>query len=106
ARAWFTRALTEPRSSDRDVELVSALATLALIAAQPAERDRLLVREHDTLAALVGPDHILTLDSAFKVAMFTAHPGAAARQLRDVCQRMQTFHAREIGEQVSLCAYD
>ncbi len=105
ARAWFTRALDEPRTRDGDVELVSAVGNLALIAERRDERDRLLVREHDTLAALVGPDHVLTLDSEFKAAMFTEHAGAAARRLRDMCQRVQRFHAREINGRLSECAY-
>ena len=106
ARAWFGKAIDEPRTRDGDVELVSALGNLALVVDDPAARDRLLAREHDTLAQLVGDNHILTLDSAFKAAMFTTQPDIAAQRLRDMCQRVQRFHAAEAAALISRCAYE
>src|SRR5262249_22210790 len=83
ARAWFTRALDEPRARDGDVELVSAVGNLALITDQPDARDRLLAREHDTLESLLGPDHIMTLEADYKRSGFQANPRAAASQTRE-----------------------
>jgi len=105
ARTWFERAIDEPRTRDGDVELVSALGNLALGTEQPAERDRLLAREHDTLAALLGPDHIMTLGSDYKRSGFEANPEAAAARTRALCRRATEFHAREAAGLVGQCAY-
>ena len=106
ARAWFGKAIDEPRTRDGDVELVSAVGNLALIAEAPAERDRLFGRERDTLVSLLGPNHIRTLEARYKSSVFVANRDEAASQIRDLCQRVQTFHAKEAADLVSRCAYE
>jgi tetratricopeptide (TPR) repeat protein len=106
ARAWFARAIDEPRARQGEVELVAAVGNLALIAEQPAERDRLFATSRDTLNALLGPNHVLTLEAAYKGAIFAANPAVAAGQIRDVCRRFQTFHAAEAPGKVSMCSYE
>jgi eukaryotic-like serine/threonine-protein kinase len=105
ARAWFTKAIDEPRTREGDLELVSAISNLALLA-EPAERAPLLQRERDVLTALLGPNHVRTLEARWKAAAFTARPDAAAAQLRDVCQRASAYHAQASASLVSRCAYD
>jgi hypothetical protein len=106
ARAWFTKAVDEPRTREGDIELTSAVGNLALTADQPAERDRLFARERDTLVSLLGPNHIKTLEARYKSAVFAGQPDVAAAQIRDICQRVQTFHAKEAADMVSRCAYE
>jgi len=106
ARAWFARAIDEPRTRAGDVELVSAVGNLALNADQPAERDRLFMRERDTLVSLLGPNHIRTLEAMYKSSVFATRPDVAASQIRDVCHRAQTFHAKEAADMVGRCAYE
>ncbi|HEX7837932.1 MAG TPA: hypothetical protein VF469_10745, partial [Kofleriaceae bacterium] len=99
------KAIDEPRTGEGDVELVSALGNLALVEGDPATRDRLLVREHDTLAQLLGKDHVLTLQSAFKGAVFAARPDVAASRLRDACRRLEQLHA-EAAALITECSYE
>jgi len=106
ARAWFAKAIDEPRTRDGDVELVSAFGNLALIAEQPAERDRLFIRERDTLVSLLGPNHIRTLEAVYKSSVFVAKPDVAASQIREMCQRVHAFHAKEAQSLASQCAYE
>jgi eukaryotic-like serine/threonine-protein kinase len=106
ARAWFARAMDEPRAREDDVELVSAFGNLALVTEQPDARDRLFVRERDTLVRLLGPNHIKTLEAMYKSSVFATRPDVAASQIRDVCGRVQTFHAREAADLLSRCAYE
>jgi len=106
AKAWFGKALDEPRTREGDIELVSAAGNLAMITLQPAERDRLFDRERQTLVALLGPNHIMTLEATYKGSMFTTRPDAAAAAIREVCQRVQAFHAKEVTSTVSQCAYE
>src|SRR5262249_43354515 len=105
ARAWFEKAIDEPRTGEGDVELVLALGNLALVVDDPATRDRLLVREHDTLVQLLGKDHILTLRVAITGAMFVARPDLAANRLRDACGRLEQLHA-DAAAPISGCAYE
>jgi len=106
ARAWFDKAIAEPSTRDGGVELVSALGNLALVDDDPARRERLLVRERDTLAQLVGDNHILTLEAGIQGSMFAERPDAAAQRLRDACQRVQRYHATEAAALISRCAYE
>ncbi len=106
ARAWFAKAIDEPRTREGDLELVSAFGNLALIAEQPAERDRLFIRERDTLVSLLGPNHIRTLEAVYKSAVFVAKPDVAAAQIREMCQRVHAFHAKEAQSLASQCAYE
>jgi hypothetical protein len=105
ARAWFEKAIDEPRTQGGDVELVSALGNLALVEGDPAQRDRLLVREHDALVRLLGDNHLLTLQAAIKDSMFAARPDIAADRLRDACRRVQQLHA-EAAALIDGCAYE
>ena len=105
ARAWFTKAIDERRTREGDLELVSAIGNLALLA-EPGERDALLQRERDVLTALLGPNHIRTLEARWKGAAFTARPDAAAAGLRDVCQRAIAYHAQASASLVSRCSYE
>jgi hypothetical protein len=84
---------------------VSSLGNLALVEGDPATRDRLLIREHDTLVQLLGEDHILTLRAAITGAMFMARPDVAAMRLRDACGRLQQLHA-DAAAPISGCAYE
>jgi hypothetical protein len=106
ARAWFARAVDEPRTREGDVELVSAVGNLALIAEPPAERDRLFAVERDTLISLVGENHIMTLEAMNKRSVFAANPALVASQIREVCRRARTFHAVEAAELINGCAYE
>jgi hypothetical protein len=106
AKLWFARAIDEPRTREGDIELVSAVGNLALIAEPPAERDRLFERERATLVSLLGPNHIRTLEATYKSSVFAANPEAAASQIREVCRRVQVFHATEAAGLVSRCAYE
>jgi len=106
AKAWFAKALDEPRTREGSVELVSAVGNLALISDTPEERDRLFVRERDTLVSLLGPNHIRTLEASYKSSVFAANRDVAASQIREVCRRVQAFHAREAADLVSRCAYE
>jgi hypothetical protein len=106
ARTWFTRAIDEPRTRAGDLELVSAVGNLALISEQPAERDQLFARERQTLEALLGPNHLRTLEARYKASAFTARPDAAAAQLREVCRLLGVYHAREAAAMLSRCTYD
>jgi hypothetical protein len=58
------------------------------------------------LNALLGPDHVLALEAAYKGAIFVANPRTAADQIRDVCRRFQTFHAQEARDRISMCSYE
>jgi hypothetical protein len=58
------------------------------------------------MAQLLGDNHILTLQAGFQRSMFVAQPDLAARQLRDVCDRVQRFHAREAAVLLGRCAYE
>ncbi len=106
ARAWFTRAIDEPRTRAGDLELVSAVGNLALLSDQPAEREALFKREQRTLDALLGPNHLRTLEARYKAAMFTVRPDLAAGQLREVCRLLAVYHAREAAPMLSRCTYD
>lgn len=106
AKVWFAKAIDEPRTREGDSELVSAVGNLALLVEEPAERDRLFVKERDTLVSLLGPNHKRTLEARYKSSVFAANPEVAASQIRDVCQRVQTFHAKEATDLVSRCAYE
>jgi hypothetical protein len=105
ARAWFARATDEPRTREGDLELVNAVGNLALVAS-PAERDRLLASKLATLEALLGPNHVRTIDARFATAAFTARPDAAAQQLRVVCRLTEAYHAREDRATLSRCSYE
>src|SRR5262249_19929716 len=106
ATAWFTKAVDEPRTREGDVELVSSVGNLALIAEQPAERGRLFAVERDTLQALLGPTHIMTLEAMNKSSVFASNPGVAAARIREVCGRAQRFHAIEAADLIGGCAYE
>jgi serine/threonine protein kinase len=106
AKAWFARAIDEPRTREGDVELVSAAGNLALIAEQPAERDRLFATERDMLVSLLGENHIMTLEAMNKSSVFATNPDVAASRIRDVCRRAQAFHAKEAADMVSGCSYE
>jgi hypothetical protein len=105
ARGWFEKAAGEPRAPGGDVELVSALGNLALAVDPPELRDGLLAREHDTLVALLGADHIMTLEADYKRSGFAANPEAAAALTRDLCRRVAAFHAHESPGLLGQCAY-
>jgi tetratricopeptide (TPR) repeat protein len=106
AKVWFEKALEEPRTREGDIELVSAVGNLALVVEDQAVRERLFVRERETLIALLGGNHLRTLDAMFKSAVFSTRPEVAASQLREVCTRIQRFHAAEAADMLSRCAYD
>jgi|GEM_PF-1097930 len=105
ARAWFSKAIDEPRTRDGELELVSAVGNLALIA-EPAERARLFARERDTVTALLGPHHVRTLEVRDKASSFIARPDAAAAEVREVFGLLAQYHAREAAPLLSRSAYD
>jgi eukaryotic-like serine/threonine-protein kinase len=106
AKAWFTRAVEEPRTRAGDVELVAAVGNLALAVDQPEERDRLFAIERETLVAFLGPNHIMTLEAMNKSSVYATDPGVVASRIRDVCQRAQTFHRQEAAAMIDGCAYE
>jgi len=106
ARAWFTRAIDEPRTREGDLELVAAVGNLALIADRPGERESLFERERLTFELLLGPNHLRTLETRYKASAFTARPDASASELRDACRRLVVYHAREAAPVISRCHYD
>jgi eukaryotic-like serine/threonine-protein kinase len=106
AKVWFAKAVDEPRTREGDVELIAAVGNLALLTEQPTERDRLFATERDTLISLLGPNHIMALEAVNKSSVFAANPAVASSQIRDVCRRVQAFHAREAAELINGCAYE
>jgi eukaryotic-like serine/threonine-protein kinase len=106
AKQWFARALDEPRTREGNVDLASAAGNLALVTDEPTERDRLFTIEHTTLVALLGANHLKTLESMNKRAAFTAHRDQVAVKTRDVCGRVRAFYATEAADLLSRCAYD
>jgi eukaryotic-like serine/threonine-protein kinase len=106
ARAWFTRAVEEPRTREGDVELVAAVGNLALAADRPEERDRLFAIERNTLVSLLGPNHIMTLEAMNKSSVFATDPTIVAAQIRDVCRRARAFHLQEAATMIAGCSYE
>jgi eukaryotic-like serine/threonine-protein kinase len=106
ARAWFTKAVEEPRTREGDVELVAAVGNLALAADQPDERDRLFAIERETLVSLLGPNHIMTLEAMNKSSVFASDPGVVAARIRDVCRRAREFHLGDAATLIAGCSYE
>jgi tetratricopeptide (TPR) repeat protein len=105
ARAWFEKALAEPRTREGEIELAGAFGNLALVLDDPVRSRELLARERAILERLLGPDHVMTLDAALKASIFVAQPGAAAAALRPLCERYRRFHPTTAGSRIALCAY-
>jgi len=105
ARAWFEKALTEPRTREGDVELASAYGNLALVTAEPARRDALLATELALRQRLVGPDHVMTLDAELKATIYIGNPAKAVAALRAVCDRYQRLHPITARSRINLCSY-
>jgi tetratricopeptide (TPR) repeat protein len=105
ARAWFEKALAEPRTRDGEIELAGAFGNLALVLDDPVERPKLLRREREILANLLGPDHVMTLDAELQASIFVANPDAAAAELDRLCERYRRFHPTTTQSRTALCTY-
>jgi len=105
ARAWFEKALAEPRTREGDVELASVYGNLALVTNDPAHRDALLTSQQAVLERLVGPDHVMRIDAEFKSSLFVANPNQAATALRAPCNRYRQLHPTTTQVRISVCAY-
>jgi eukaryotic-like serine/threonine-protein kinase len=105
ARAWFGKALDEPRTREGDLELASAYGNLALVTVDPAQRHHLMAQERAMIERLVGANHVMTLDARLKASIFVANPLHAAAEQRELCDRYRRFHPTTARSRIDLCLY-
>jgi hypothetical protein len=105
ARAWYQKAIDEPRTRGGDIELASAYGNLALVTDDPARRAELLASEAAVLERRLGPDHVMTLDARLKASIFIADPVRAAALLRELRDRYRRSHPTTAASRIHLCAY-
>jgi hypothetical protein len=105
ARAWYQKAIDEPRTRGGDIELASAYGNLALVTDEPGRRDKLLASEAAVFERRLGPDHVMTLDARLKASIFIADPARAAALLRDLRDRYRRSHPTTAASRIHLCAY-
>jgi hypothetical protein len=104
ARRAFERALVAARevTGPGAVELVNVRMNLALATDDPAERDRLFVEAHDSLARLLGADHPHTLIIEWtRVMKSVATPRDASEALSRLCSRYELHPA--LSERTAMC---
>ncbi len=103
ARRWFEAALRErPPMSGEVYELASIPGNLALVEDDPQRRSTLLAQERDELAAVVGDDHPLMLDTRAKASAFAVDPAVARSELRAAYLQVQRLHPQLAGKFGSL----
>ena len=97
ARTWFERAVREAEGvvGPGAVELVNTRGNLALIVADPGERDALFAGAVSTLERLVGADHPQTMEMVRTRARWRTGAAEAAALLAPACERYDQIHGED-----------
>ena len=96
ARSYFEKARDEVRAGAlTDPELEDISSGLASLTETGAAREALLTASVARLRTALGPNHPLTLSTAYTAALFTHDPARAADAVRDMCERSRKFFPNE-----------
>jgi tetratricopeptide (TPR) repeat protein len=106
ARTWFDRALAETAARDRDAELLFAFTNRALVADDPAERERLFEQGRIGMTRLLGAKHRKTLEMRFMAVQFVADPRVVAVELAEVCALFERYHVEVASATLASCHYE
>ncbi|HMG20367.1 MAG TPA: protein kinase, partial [Kofleriaceae bacterium] len=108
ARALLQQALTvSPLSPIRDgeIELVTVLQNLALVAEDAAEREARAAQVVRYLDGVLGPNHPRTLAARRIAGMLTRNPVAAAALYKAACDGYRDWHPK-LTHSIAECAFE
>ena len=105
ARGFFQRALAEPQTGKRDIELLAVLSNLAMSTDDLKKRRDLFLEERQQLEQELGANHPFTIRAANNRGHFLDDVGEAAGELRDACKRLVTWHP-DAKRRIDTCSYE